>query len=118
MPSDLRRPFFFFLPTGSLLGFPTFGLLSLPGPLLLRAQRVGGRLVGALLVLGPRALKVVEVIFPAPTSAGDLARDGLFLVLLFCIRASLNIGGLPRRKHAGLPLLAMRLDASQTLLLQ
>ena len=116
MPSDLRRPFFFFLPTGSLLGFPTFGLLSLPGPLLLRAQRVGGRLVGALLVLGPRALKVVEVIFPAPTSAGDLARDGLFLVLLFCIRASLNISGLPRSQNTGLPLLSVGLDPSEPLL--
>ena len=118
MPSDLRRPFFFFLPTGSLLGFPTFGLLSLPGPLLLRAERVGGRFVSALLVLGPGALEVVEIIFPAPTSAGDLPSNGFLLECLFCGRAILNIGGLPRREDPGLPLLAVRLDPSQPLLLQ
>ena len=73
---------------------------------------------GVDLILRASAFQIIQVVLPAPTSAGDLARDGLFLVLLFCIRASLNIGGLPRRKHAGLPLLAMRLDASQTLLLQ
>ena len=73
---------------------------------------------GVDLVLGPRALQVVEVILPTSTSAGDLARDGLLLECLFCGRAILGVLRLPRRQHAGLPLLSMTLNASQTLLLE
>ena len=115
-----RNLFFSPLFIGGALGFflgAARGHLALVLAFFLGAQRVGGRLVGALLVLGPRALQVVEVIFPAPTSAGDLARDGFLLECLFCGRAVLNISGLPRSQNTSLPLLSMTLNTSQPLLL-
>ena len=56
MSRDLGRPFLFVLATLGLLGSATFSLLFFPLAFLLGAQRVGGRFVSALLVLGPRAL--------------------------------------------------------------
>jgi len=79
-----RNLFFSPLFIGGALGLfrgAAFFLLPFPLAFLLGAQRVGGRFIGPLLVLGPAPLDFVFIIFAPSSRPGDLARDGVLLVL-------------------------------------
>ena len=94
MPSDLGRPFFFIFPPLGFFRRAAFFLLLFPLAFLLGAQRVGGRFIRALLVLGPAPLDLVFIIFAPSSRPGDLARDGVLLVL------GLGVGAVLRENRA------------------